>query len=283
MSWESPAAETMELVERIRRGEVRQDDKVTRRQGDKEDVPTAEPATVPADPIVNRKPEIVNLHNLLAQTTPLVVRKLTELTDRLTNPTRTWSRSSALAGWAKRAWRNKQAGVYWNKKSFKTGWFLSLAAVDANTFGPALNPLLNGLAGLFGLRLQGGASLQEQVLAYVQSRQMLLIFDNLEHLLVESEVLSRLPSGAPEITLLTTSRERLNLQEEWLFPLAGLALTLDAAPHPPKGRPSPAWGGSRSRADEAFYSSPTLGEVRWGAERSRPILSADRPTAATRL
>ena len=112
--------------------------------------------------------------------------------------------------------------------TFRDGvWFLSLAAVDANTFGFALNPLLNGLAGLFGLRSQGGTSPQEQVLAYLQSRQMLLIFDNLEHLLVESEVLSELLRGAPAITLLTTSRERLNLQEEWLFPLEGLALTLD--------------------------------------------------------
>ena len=55
----------------------------------------------------------------------------------------------------------------------------------------------------------------------------MLILDNLEHLLDASEVISQLLSGAPAITVLTTSRERLNLQEEWLFPLAGLALTLD--------------------------------------------------------
>ena len=46
--------------------------------------------------------------------------------------------------------------------------FLSLAAVDAGTFRPALNPLVNGLAGLFGLRLHDGTSPQEQLLAYLQ-------------------------------------------------------------------------------------------------------------------
>lgn len=262
-----PAAETMELVERIRRGEVRQDDKVTRRQGDKEDVPTAEPATVPADPIVNRKPEIVNLHNLPAQTTPFIgrARELTELTDRLTNPDTHLVTIIGPGGMGKTRLAQQAGRRLLEQEKFQDGvWFLSLAAVDANTFGPALNPLLNGLAGLFGLRLQGGASLQEQVLAYVQSRQMLLIFDNLEHLLVESEVLSRLLSGAPEITLLTTSRERLNLQEEWLFPLAGLALTLDGTPPAPKGRPSPAWGGSRSRVDEASIPPPLWGRLGGG-------------------
>lgn len=123
-------------------------------------------------------------------------------------------------------------------------WFLSLAAVDAGAFGSTLNPLVSGLAGLFDLRLHGGAAPQEQVLAYLQGRQLLLILDNLEHLLDESEVISQLLSRAPALTVLATSRERLNFQEEWLFPLAGLALTLP--PPSPQGEVSaPPWGGWR--------------------------------------
>ncbi|MEZ4862716.1 MAG: AAA family ATPase [Caldilineaceae bacterium] len=193
-----------------------------------------------ADHLVNRAQrapaEIVN-HNLPAQTTPFIgrERELTELTHRLTNPDTRLVTIIGPGGMGKTRLAQQAGWRLVEQDLFRDGvWFLSLAAVDANTFGPALNPLLNGLAGLFGLRLQGDSSPQEQVSAYLQSRQMLLIFDNLEHLLVESEILSRLLSSAPEITLLTTSRERLNLQEEWLFPLEGLALTLDETPlNPP--------------------------------------------------
>jgi predicted ATPase/DNA-binding SARP family transcriptional activator len=264
-----PAEETTHLVERIRRGEWRQDDKVTGgqddkvtgRQGDKEDVPTAEPATASADPFVNRAQgvpaKIVNLHNLPAQTTPFIgrERELTELTDRLTNLDTRLVTIIGPGGMGKTRLAQQAGWRFVEQDTFRDGvWFLSLAAVDANTFGTALNPLLNGLAGLFGLRLQGGASPQAQVLAYLQSRQMLLIFDNLEHLLAESGVLSQLLRGAPEITLLTTSRERLNLQEEWLFPLEGLAFS----PHP---NPLPEGEGA---------TSPPLG----GTERGRGLTEA---------
>ncbi|RIK36559.1 MAG: hypothetical protein DCC55_26945 [Chloroflexi bacterium] len=103
-------------------------------------------------------------------------------------------------------------------------WYLSLAAVDRDTFGPALNPLLNGLAGVLGITLHSANTAEEQILAHLRSRRLLLILDNLEHLLESSAVISALVSGAAGITVLATSRERLNLQEEWLFPLAGLAL-----------------------------------------------------------
>ncbi|MCB9155776.1 MAG: hypothetical protein H6645_01495 [Caldilineaceae bacterium] len=250
----APAAETTELVERIRRGEIRrvveewgsrgalrraQEPEEKGGERDEEPPLTAEPLEVLADQLVNRKPDIVN-HNLPSQTTSFIgrTRELTELTHRLTNPDTRLVTIIGPGGMGKTRLAQQAGRRLVEQDLFQDGvWFLSLAAVDANTFGSALNPLLNGLAGLFGLRLRGGASPQEQVLAYLQSRQMLLIFDNLEHLLVESEVLSRLLSGAPEITLLTTSRERLNLQEEWLFPLEGLALTLDGSPlnSPPKG------------------------------------------------
>lgn len=51
----SPAEETTALVERIRRGEIRQGDKVTGGQGDKVNLSVAEPSTVPDDPIQNPK------------------------------------------------------------------------------------------------------------------------------------------------------------------------------------------------------------------------------------
>jgi tetratricopeptide (TPR) repeat protein len=52
---------------------------------------------------------------------------------------------------------------------------------------------------------------------------MLLVFDNFEHLLATAVFVSDLLSQAPDIKIVVTSRERLSLQEEWLFTLQGLS------------------------------------------------------------
>lgn len=51
---------------------------------------------------------------------------------------------------------------------------------------------------------------------------MLLVLDNFEHLLDGAELLSTILEEAAGIKLLVTSRERLNLHEEWIFELGGL-------------------------------------------------------------
>jgi predicted ATPase len=53
---------------------------------------------------------------------------------------------------------------------------------------------------------------------------MLLLLDNYEHLLAGVELLHQMLQAAPGLKLLVTSRERLYLHEEWLLPLAGLAV-----------------------------------------------------------
>ncbi|MFN2201056.1 MAG: ATP-binding protein, partial [Caldilineaceae bacterium] len=58
---------------------------------------------------------------------------------------------------------------------------------------------------------------------YLRPKQMLLVLDNLEHLLEGVDLLPEMLHGAPELTLLVTSRERLNVREEWLLPLDGLS------------------------------------------------------------
>lgn len=56
---------------------------------------------------------------------------------------------------------------------------------------------------------------------------LLLVLDNLEHLLDGVSVLSVLLGACPNLTVLATSRERLNLVEEWLLPVRGLAYPQD--------------------------------------------------------
>lgn len=50
-----------------------------------------------------------------------------------------------------------------------------------------------------------------------------LVLDNFEHLTDGAIVLSELLGAVPTLMVIVTSRERLNLQEEWVFPLEGLS------------------------------------------------------------
>jgi predicted ATPase/class 3 adenylate cyclase len=70
-----------------------------------------------------------------------------------------------------------------------------------------------------------GFSAQEQLLDYLSERSTLLVLDNFEHLVDGSGLLGELIERAPGVELLTTSRERLNVQSEWVYDVEGLGLT----------------------------------------------------------
>lgn len=65
--------------------------------------------------------------------------------------------------------------------------------------------------------------LQEQLIDYLREKQFLLILDNWEHLLPGAGLMSEILAKAPGVKILATSRERLNLPEEWVFDVRGLA------------------------------------------------------------
>jgi predicted ATPase/transcriptional regulator with XRE-family HTH domain len=77
-----------------------------------------------------------------------------------------------------------------------------------------------------GLPLLGEVEPLAQLVHALRRRQLLLVLDNGEHLVADPatpRLLRHLLAAAPGVTLLVTSRERLNLQEEWMLPLEGLA------------------------------------------------------------
>ena len=69
-----------------------------------------------------------------------------------------------------------------------------------------------------------GFSAQEQLLDYLSERSTLLVLDNFEHLVDGSGLLGEIIERAPLVELLTTSRERLNVQSEWVVEVHGLGL-----------------------------------------------------------
>lgn len=112
-------------------------------------------------------------------------------------------------------------------------YFVSLASVSSSEF------IVPTIAQAIGFAFYGSEPLQEQLLNYLQPKQMLLLLDNFEHLLTPALAASAaedvgpeqeggevlivvLLERAPGVKLLVTSRERLNLQGEWLVEIEGL-------------------------------------------------------------
>jgi predicted ATPase/class 3 adenylate cyclase len=72
--------------------------------------------------------------------------------------------------------------------------------------------------------VHSGFSAQDQLLDYLSERSTMLVLDNFEHLVDGAGFLSQIIERAPHVELLTTSRERLNVQSEWVFDVEGLGL-----------------------------------------------------------
>jgi len=82
--------------------------------------------------------------------------------------------------------------------------------------------LISTLAKHLTLQFYGSADQKAQLLDYLREKHLLLLMDNCEHVLDGIEVLDEILAVAPGVKILATSRERLNLQGEWLFPVQGL-------------------------------------------------------------
>ena len=81
-----------------------------------------------------------------------------------------------------------------------------------------------------GLRFSSNDSIQTQLLRYLRPRNILLIFDNLEHLVNEDSTVAfllELLQFAPNLTIIVTSRLLLNIRGETVVRVLGLAYPPD--------------------------------------------------------
>ena len=69
----------------------------------------------------------------------------------------------------------------------------------------------------------GNDSALSRLSAHLRHREVLLVLDNFEHLLDGAPLLTALLAAAPRLKMLVTSREALNLREEWVHYLDGLS------------------------------------------------------------
>lgn len=68
-----------------------------------------------------------------------------------------------------------------------------------------------------GLSISSEQTPQEILLNYCREKELLLIFDNIEHVLSGASLLSDILEIAPRVTMIVTSRERLNLRVETAY------------------------------------------------------------------
>lgn len=97
-------------------------------------------------------------------------------------------------------------------------YFVPLASVDSA--GLLVSAVAIALGSQFQFR--GAREPLAQLLDYVREKELLLVMDSFEHLIPGAELLATLVQSAPDVKILVTSRERLNLQAEWIFDVEGL-------------------------------------------------------------
>lgn len=108
-------------------------------------------------------------------------------------------------------------------------WFTSLAAIrHSDADGLAL-----ALADALGCTLTGPPNPKAQLLTFLQQRELLLVLDNMETVTDGAVWLSEVLTKAPGVTILATSRTRLNLQAEQLYLLEGLPVPPSASAEAP--------------------------------------------------
>ena len=97
---------------------------------------------------------------------------------------------------------------------------------------PVVDPALvvPTIAGVLGVRA-GSLSIGEALTTWLSPRRLLLVLDNLEHLLPAAKAIAALIAACPSLTVLATSREPLQLRSEREIPVAPLALPEEGTAH----------------------------------------------------
>jgi predicted ATPase/DNA-binding CsgD family transcriptional regulator len=108
--------------------------------------------------------------------------------------------------------------AYNSVDAFRDGaYFVPLLAVNSS------DALITAVIEAVRFVLQGHDDPSPQLLRHLRDKQLLLILDNFEHLVPGVEVLLTILESAPQVKFLITSREVLNLRQEWVLPLSGMA------------------------------------------------------------
>jgi predicted ATPase/transcriptional regulator with XRE-family HTH domain len=96
-------------------------------------------------------------------------------------------------------------------------YFVSLTSISSPEF------IAPTIAEAVGLNFSGPADLRSRLMNYLRGKRVLLLLDNLEHLLDGIDLLAQVLECTSGTKLLVTSREPLALRGEWVFQVQGLS------------------------------------------------------------
>jgi predicted ATPase/transcriptional regulator with XRE-family HTH domain len=133
--------------------------------------------------------------------------------------------------------------------SAQTGVFSNGVAFIDLTSVSTPNQIVSAIGAALDHSFAGQPDPIPHLLGYLRERHILLLLDDFEHLLEGADLVSEMLQAASQLTILVTSRARLNLQAEWLFNVEGLS-------YPPDDWPGQ--GASRRPADLADYGAVQL-------------------------
>jgi predicted ATPase/DNA-binding CsgD family transcriptional regulator len=153
-------------------------------------------------------------------------------------------------------------------------WYVDLVPVtDAEMVAAAV-------AAALGLGEQQGRTAEDTLLGWAADRQALLVLDNCEHLLDGVALLvERLLAGSPELVVLATTRARLVLPFERVFPVAGMSVAEhDGTGHDGTGHDGTGHGGT-GRGGTGHGDAIALFEER-AASAGSVLSEADRSRVA---
>ena len=166
-------------------------------------------------------------HNLLKPSTSFVGRELelAEVTRLFDDEDR---RLVTLLGYGGAGKSRMAVQVAWRlleQDRFRDGVYF--VALDALT-SPSAIP--SKIMEVLEVEVGGGGATEPftYLAEHLRDKQMLLVLDNYEHLIEGATLTTELLAACLEIKFLVTSRERLNVTEEWLAPLEGLAYPLES-------------------------------------------------------
>lgn len=172
-------------------------------------------------------------HNLPPQSTPFLGREteLAQIKEALNNAACRLLTLVGPGGVGKTRLALQAGAEQIHSPAFPDGiFFVSLASVRSP------DQIISSLLDALPFSLSGPLEPKRQLLGYLAAKELLLILDNYEQLLAFSAVtatidlLTEILQTAPQVKLLVTSRERLNLLEEWVLEIAGLAYPTSDSP-----------------------------------------------------
>jgi predicted ATPase len=155
--------------------------------------------------------------NLPAQTTPFVGREdeLAEVARLLASPANRLLTILGTGGMGKT--RLSLEVAVQQIDHFPDGvYFVELAPLSSPEH------IVAAVAEAIGVQFAQGSDPKQQLLNAFHDRKILLVMDNFEHLLDGTQIIQDILQADPNVKILTTSRERLNLSGETLFTLSGM-------------------------------------------------------------